>query len=312
MLIKLLAPGFLLLAIFAQYAVDYVWHDKRTQLHRAARLVLLILQIVAGIGTIATVVLEHKSSQEDRKALQRIREEAKSNAEASVTRDTERNKQLIALQKQVGELNGRLDPFIQIATRKYPGLTEASALERLTADLADVRSRTSRLERRIYSVSAAVELVLEGEWAERLSVGPEMVIGMPDDPYVRFIRSGEDRGKDIACLPTAISRRRQGNNRLIVNFEASVRPGKWPLGRTVDELREYRRAEFAVAMVERGIAKSKTVTLKEFRLKVFINGVPEVSRDDRPNYIVEIPDKGIRVLTLSGVDLLAEASKMAR
>jgi hypothetical protein len=79
------------------------------------------------------------------------------------------------------------------------------------------------------------------------------------------------------------------------------------LGSSIDELRGYQAADIAVAMVPRRITKSASVVLREARLKVFINGVPEVSRDDRPNALIELPSTGIRVLNMSGVDLLGEA-----
>jgi len=111
------------------------------------------------------------------------------------------------------------------------------------------------------------------------------------------------------CYPTAISRQRDALGGVIVNFEASVRPGGWPLGQMVDDLKDYQSAQIGVAMVERRNAKSSNVILKEARLKVFINGVPEVSRNDLLDTVINLPEKGIRMLNLEGVDFLALVSK---
>jgi hypothetical protein len=200
--LKLGAPLLLLLGVVAQYVADYVWYDKRTKWHRRARATLLILQLGAGAGTILVVVREHKASEENIVVLQGLSEQAKVNADASAKRDATNQAELFALRQQVHELNARLDPFIRIATQKYPGLSEGSALERLTRELADVRARTSFLERRVNSFSASVELVIQGELIAGLSAGPERAIDMPQEsPYVRFIHSSKDREKDIACYP---------------------------------------------------------------------------------------------------------------
>ncbi|TKS59645.1 MAG: hypothetical protein EWM73_03270 [Nitrospira sp.] len=309
LLLKIAAPLLLLLAVVAQYLVDHVWHDKRTKWHRWTRAFLLVLQLAAGVGTGVVVVREHYASEENAAEVKYIREEAVKNADASAARDYKSQAELSGLQSQVRDLSGRLEPFVRIALKKYPGLPEGSALERLTVDLADLRTRTTRLERKVHTVAVTVELVLEGEWAEGLSQGRESAVDMPNDPYVRFVHSGANRGRDILCYPTAISRQRDAQGRVIVNFEASVRPGGWPLGQTVDDLKGYQNAQIGVAMVERRNAKSANVILKEARLKVFINGVPEVSRDDLLDTVINLPEKGIRVLNLEGVDFLAPVSK---
>lgn len=309
LLLKIAAPLLLLLAVIAQHLVDHVWQDKRTKWHQRTRYILLVLQLAAGVGTGVVIVSEHYASEENAAELKYIREEAVKNADASAARDDKSQAKLSGLQNQVRDLSGRLEPFVQIALKKYPGLPESSALERLTVDLADLRTRTTRLERKVHTFAVTVELVLEGEWAEGLSQARESPLLMPNYPHLRFIHSGTNRGRDILCYPTAISRQRKAQGSVIVNFEASVRPGGWPLGQVVDELKDYQSAQVSVAMVERRNAKSSNVILKEARLKVFINGVPEVSRDDLLDTVINIPEKGISVLNLEGVDFLSPVSK---
>ncbi len=255
-------------------------------------------------------VLEARTREE---TATKQRKQLEDQANASAARDATSQAELLALRNQIGDLNERLEPLVLIATRIYPGLPEGSALERLTESLADVRTRTSILDKRVHSVSTTVELVLQGDWADGLSPGPEIALHMPRDyPYVRFVHNSTDRSKDIACYPTSIKRQREGQNHVVVNFEASVQPGDWPLGQTVDELRDYQKAEFVVAMVSRRITKSTNFILEEARLKVFINGIPEVSRDERPNLLIELPATGGGMFRISEVDLLTEVSNKAR
>jgi len=316
LVLKVILPALVLLGSVAQYTADYVWHDKRTNRHRKARAIILIVQLLAGVGTIALVVNEHNASEKNAETIkgnattiENIREEAKQNAEASASRDAQNQAELTALRQQVRELDGRLEPFVKIAAKKYPNLPEPSALDRLAKDLIDLRARTSRLERKVHSFAVSVELVLEGDWAEGMSQGLERALNMPNDPYVKFISSDAAPGKDIRCYPTAISRKRDAHGRVIVNFEASVRPGSWPLGQTLYELKGYSKAQIGVAMVERRNVKSSNALVKEARLKVFINGVPEVSREDLLDAVVNVPEKGIRVLNLEATDFLAPVSK---
>lgn len=188
LLLKIAAPLLLLLAVIAQYLVDNVWHDKRTKWHRLTRTLLLVLQLAAGFGTVVVVVRELYASEENAAELKYIREEAVKNADASAARDDKSQTELSGLQNQVRDLSGRLEPFVQIALKKYPGLPESFALKRLTVDLADLQTRTTRLERKVHTFVVTVELVLEGEWAEGLSQGRESAIDMPNDPYL-YIRA---------------------------------------------------------------------------------------------------------------------------
>ena len=53
---KLLAPILLLLITALQIVLDYIWHDKRTRLHRRTRRGLLFILVATGIVTLMIVV----------------------------------------------------------------------------------------------------------------------------------------------------------------------------------------------------------------------------------------------------------------
>lgn len=281
--LKLAGPIFLLLSVGAQHSLDYIWHDKRTKVHHRIRVVLICFQIIVGVLTIIVVANEHKTTEKQNITLDQI-------------------------SKQVVVLNGQLTPFIQLALKKYPNLPESTALDQLATEIADLKYRTSSLEKSISDFSVSVQLVLSGDWIESLSHGPEFMLTalFQEEPYVRFIHRSGNHQKDILCFLTAGERRREASGNVIVDVNATVHSGSWPLGKTIDQLVGYDLCEIGVA-VTREIVKSPIVNLKRSKLTVFINGVSKVAYDDSPNAPVSIPPDGYRVLEMKKTDMLASA-----
>lgn len=306
LLLKLIAPMVLLLSVVARYVLDYIWHDKRTKWHKRSRIAFLIFQTAAVLITIVVVSWDHKASEEQKVMIQQIATQSKASENASAARHKQSQEEILGLKKQVTDFSERLTPFVTLAMRRYPDLPEDTALERLAREITDVSKRTTSLERSIHTFSASARLLLDGDWIESLPSGRESAIIMPrDDPYIRFVHRSGDRTRDILCYATAMDRRRNPSGQVVVNVEAAVRPGGWPLGKSIDQLTGYDHAEIGVAMVTRDIVKSLSANLKEVTLTIYVNGVPKVAHNDKPNTLISIPSDGrVRVLTLDGRELL--------
>ncbi len=145
-----LAAGFVVSVLVA--ILDYVWRDKRTTKFRRTRQVLLfgafpLLLLVS----IASVVLNEQRTATEKTGLlgrlDALRERMELEAAQGTRREGELRQKLEALHQGNSELQAKLNPFVELAKRRHPAVTEADAVRLLQQDVERMSARTARLER---------------------------------------------------------------------------------------------------------------------------------------------------------------------
>lgn len=130
LIIKIIGPSLVLLVTLLQIFIDYKWYDRRTKEHKQARRILPTIIIAAIIFSVITVIIDDYNSSTINKQL------------------IEAKKERATLQGKVIELESKLDPFIEIARRKYPNQLADVALDSLFNEIKRIEKNTKILGER--------------------------------------------------------------------------------------------------------------------------------------------------------------------
>lgn len=156
-LLKLLAPTFVLMIALLQVGFASRWRDRRTRRHE---LVLKLLVSIMILGTFVTswiVIADHRESKKNAMLFRELREVAAQEAQAATKREQAAIDRNQALEAKLGSLQQTLDPFVALASRQYPAVSVDAALAKL-AD--DVRRQYEQLETiRDYTETAKLNFV---------------------------------------------------------------------------------------------------------------------------------------------------------
>lgn len=140
-LISVLSSFIALLGI----GLEYKWHDKKTKWHKRIRNILITLIILSAAGAIYVIYKDELRVQKD---IQQAQEDRS------------------ALQKQLVDLNSKLDPFIELARSRYPKETTDLALQKLMNDMSELKSKTRFIEEKV----VATEKRTNKPWLELVSI----------------------------------------------------------------------------------------------------------------------------------------------
>ena len=149
LVIKIISPILLLVISLLQIALEYkkYWRDKRTKKHKIARILLITLLFVCATFTVATVIIDHKASNDLNLQLSDLGEKSKQQILEARNHENIAIEQRKLLEDKIVALNERLDPFVKIASSRFPDIQdEKAALDKLASELKMLESRTKRLE----------------------------------------------------------------------------------------------------------------------------------------------------------------------
>jgi len=144
--LKLLLPILTLSVALVQIELEYRWHDRRTKRHRWVRRILILFIIVASFITLNVVYQNHQDSLIRDQTLKEIKNQGEESLRAAEERERKAQNERNFLEKQIVALNGKLDPFVEIAKVRYPNVSEEAALSKLAEDVKDLQKRAQQLE----------------------------------------------------------------------------------------------------------------------------------------------------------------------
>jgi hypothetical protein len=228
LLLKLLAPIVLLISALMQAGLDYLWKDHRTKTHKRARALFLVLLLVSGVFSIVIVVMGDQDGND--------------------------------LKNQLGSLERKLDPFLELAKARFPGLDSTAALQRLSAEIKELEGKTKSLEKTSIEEKTqrqALAKQLDSEQRKVRDFGVDLTVDFSGDwsqePWGHLISSASDE------FYTYLWSRTDKSNMAILKFFATqpydfvttgkgrarfqarqaVRRGEAPLGTPIDVLSRY-------------------------------------------------------------------------
>jgi len=144
--LKLLSPFLALISGILHLGLASKWRDRRTKKHQRILNFTIIIMVLAFIPTAVTIYDEDIKSK-------------KYQNELKITR-----KELTATKEKVYDIDNKLAPFISLAQKKYPNMSEKNALDELRAELYNPKARIMAFLDRITSAkgmsdSDAIKLI---------------------------------------------------------------------------------------------------------------------------------------------------------
>jgi hypothetical protein len=106
--------------------LDYKWYDKRRLVFKKSRNLLISLSILSVLTSIIVTIYDEREKDEAIKTL---------------------TAQLDLIKRNGDKLNLQIEPFLKIATDRYPNLSSEKALDSLKEDIKKIESQTFSLEK---------------------------------------------------------------------------------------------------------------------------------------------------------------------
>lgn len=259
--LKLLAPLVLVLSALTQAGLDYWWKDRRTKTHRRVRALLLGLLLISGVCSIVVVVMGDQDSK--------------------------------GLKNQLRSIEAKLDPFLELAKARFPGLDSTTALQSLSTEIKELEKKTKNLEKtaieekterrelakqldsertRIRDFGVDLTVDFSGEWSQ--APWASLISSAADQFYI-FLWSQTEKSnlpilKFFATQPYQFVTTGKGQAR----FQArqAVRRGEAPLGTTIDVLSKYDAIGLWIPFFEYERLKTREITISRVEVVFSFNG----------------------------------------
>lgn len=106
--------------------LDHKWHDKRRKIYKKLRNVLIVSSILLLVMGVALIIVDEKEKNKEVATL---------------------TQQLTLIRENGDNLNRQIEPFLKIATDRYPNLTSEKALDSLKEDIQNLNTKTQSLEK---------------------------------------------------------------------------------------------------------------------------------------------------------------------
>jgi len=261
LILKILAPLVVLLSALMQAGLDYFWTDHQTKTHQRAKRLLLLLMIAGGICSIGVVVTDNQDNK--------------------------------ALLKEFISLEAKLNPFLDLAKARFPGLDSGAALNRLSAEIKELEDQTKKLkETSIDEKTNRLELVTQlevektkirdlgvdltvdfsGEWSEE--PWGFMVSSVADEFYI-FLHSEKDKSnppvlKFYATQPYRFSTTGKGQARF--QSHQAIKRGETPLGDSVSVLNKYDIFGLWIPFINQKALITHEITISRIEMVFTFNG----------------------------------------
>lgn len=241
--------------------LDYFSRNKRV------KYVLIFLILTLGGLSIVMYVRDHSDRVQNEKNL----------------RDD-----LDAIKAQNADLSSKLDPFLNLAKNRFPNQTDASALRKLLEDMTNLKTTTQALKNRITLLTAKVHIVFSGEWVEGF-VKNQRVLSPPKEAYL--ILSGTGQPKTIKFYPSRIASINEGHGMYGIVYDVAIEPGDYPLGESIDSLKDYIKCELAFPFLKKDVTKNGLATLARLEIIFHVNGKEQFSLIYKFNKTFQLPNE---------------------
>lgn len=259
--LKLLAPLVLVLSALTQAGLDYWWKDRRTRAHRQVRALLIGLLLVSGVCSIVVVVMGDQDGKD--------------------------------LKNQLRSIEAKLDPFLELAKARFPGLDSTAALQRLTSEIKELENKTKDLEKTAVEEKTerqALAKQLDSERTRIRDFGVDLTVDFSGewskDPWGVLISSAAEQFyvylwsqieksnlpviKFFATQPYQFVTTGKGRAR----FQArqAVRRGEAPLGTSVDVLSKYDAVGLWIPFLDYEQLITPEITISRIEIVFTFNG----------------------------------------
>jgi len=146
----------------------------------------------------------------------------------------------------------------------------------------------------LYSLTAEATLVVVGDWSRPLTPGGHTPLAVPaEDAYV--VLSGDNESYKVEFFPTYVKRFNESDNTARVVFRASVRDGRWPLGKSSKIIRGLRPVAIALPMVTAADTKTGEGYIRRLQLRLFANGQSIYTFNQELNAHAVFPKNGWKI-----------------
>lgn len=135
LLLKIIAPIFALFIVVIQFQISEKWHDKRTRKYKVTTKILFIVLLISTLATIFIVWIDDKKSSKLDDNLMTLQSKLTNDSVIQKKRDDSAIIDRKNLLKKISELQNQLEPFINIATFKFPQLNTDIGLTMLAKDI---------------------------------------------------------------------------------------------------------------------------------------------------------------------------------
>jgi len=261
LILKILAPLVVLISALMHAGLDYFWADRRTRIHRCVRTGFLLLMIAGGICSIIVVVIDYQDSK--------------------------------VLIKKLSSIEEKLNPFLDLAKARFPGLDSEAALHKLSAEIKELEDQTKKLENtsideknkrlelaqqlnverskiRDLGVDLTVDFI--GEWSQE--PWGFMASSVADQFYI-YMWSQKDESnlpglKFFATEPYRFVTMGKGQARF--RSHQAIRRGEAPLGDSISLLNKYDAFGLWIPFLDQKQLKTKEITISRIEMVFTFNG----------------------------------------
>jgi len=136
-----------------QISLEHKWHDKRTKQQKKIRSLLIILMIVGFITASSLVIYDDQQTEKQIQGLTELNNSAEKAAKDAERRESKAIEDREQIKKELGELQEKIKPVVELATEKYPSLDVKNALVKLTDELQDLQKQSEELQRQTKTLS---------------------------------------------------------------------------------------------------------------------------------------------------------------
>jgi len=148
LLLKLIAIGITAGAGLLQIKLQPLTRGSQNKSHARLRLCLVSLIILGAIVAAALIISDDRQAASQIKALIDLKGTADKEASLAVDREKAAKTDRAELKQEISKLQSRMDPFLSLATARYPGVGPEKALERLAQDIQELKQRSEQLDAR--------------------------------------------------------------------------------------------------------------------------------------------------------------------
>ena len=318
LLLKLIAIGIATGAGLLQIKLQPQTPSSRNRNRARLQRCLIGLMILGAVVAAALIILDDRQSASQIKALTDLKRTADSEASLAVDREKAAKSDRTELKQEIAKLQSRLDPFLSLATARYPGVGPEKALERLAQDIKELKQRSEQLDARtqrlaeqarlIRTIDGNIQCIFAGNWKNH----PGTVVPISwnkSQTYARVFEKSATEMEAILFSLENMSMAKLPDGNLKVNLEIRAKSGVGPLGQKVDVLKKYTHLVVYVPFIDQDATVDSRITLKEITGSLYVNGEKKSKLSETQSFEIPIQKGKTLGFQLNKTGLFAELAE---
>lgn len=277
--------------VLFKIALEYKWHDKRTNVHKRIRVVLISFILLGFICSSVLIHLDDLTSQDRLDTLNDLKKSAEKSAKNEEIREQKAQQDRVLIQQNLDELKDQMQPFMLLAIAQYPNLDAAAALSRLSDDIKALGKDLEKAKSTIHSLTSRLVSRVTADWIDDkipvtpgiLSLGPE-----PELTYTIILGSGERRLLELHIDGMATVSKE--GNIAIVSYRAKASPESWVIGHDLREIEGVIGMRGTLFGINRAKIQGMQVHIQHLAFEIYANEKKVISFDQRSGKSITIPE----------------------